>query len=226
MTRFFRAALALPLALLLAAPAPAPAQTLRDRIAAGSAKAADAVKKGAQAVDQTVASTIELARPGDTPQMTRDKLDAMAADTLEQLFARYPEAQAQFDQSAGYAVFDTRRATVVGVVAGFGKGVAVDRTTQTRTYMGMGTGGVGLAFGFGGFESQVLILFETTAGFEDFVFNGYDATAQAGSTVGEQKLEEGLRFVDGRSIFVLNKKGLRVGASAAGTKYWPIADLN
>ncbi len=97
-------------------------------------------------------STVDLAKPDPNPQATRDKLDAMAAQTLTNLFATNPAAQAQFDISAGYAVFDTRKATLLGVVAGFGKGVAVSKTTGARTYMNMGTGGVGLAFGFGGFE--------------------------------------------------------------------------
>jgi hypothetical protein len=123
-------------------------------------------------------------------------------------------------------VFDTRRAALFGAVAGFGKGVAVSRATGARTYMNMGTGGVGLAFGFGGFESQIVMLFQDEAGFTRFVTEGYDATAQAGARAGEDQAEETLRFVDGRQIFVLSKNGWRVSATAAGTKYWAAPDLN
>ncbi len=51
-------------------------------------------------------------------------------------------------------MFDTRKATLFGAVAGFGKGVAVSRLTGARTYMNMGTGGVGLAFGFGASKAR------------------------------------------------------------------------
>jgi serine protease Do len=57
--------------------------------------------------------------------------------------------------------------------------------TQQRTYMKMGTGGVGLALGLGGFQTQIVILFETPADFDTFVYDGYDATAQTGALVGD-----------------------------------------
>ena len=204
----------------------APAETLGERLRAGSQKAGQAVKNTARAVGETVDSTVELATKDASPDVTRAKLDAMADETLENLFATNPAARAQFDASAGYAVFDTRKATLLGVVAGFGKGVAVSKLTGARTYMNMGTGGVGLAFGFGGFESQVVILFEDEPVFERFVVEGYDATAQAAGRAGEEGAEETMRFVDGRSIFVLGKNGWRVSATAAGTRYWAAADLN
>lgn len=116
------------------------AETLGQKLKAGTQKAGQVVKRGAAQVGETVNSTVDLAKPDPNPQATRDKLDAMAAQTLANLFATNPAAQAQFDISAGYAVFDTRKATLLGVVAGFGKGVAVSKTTGARTYMNMGTG--------------------------------------------------------------------------------------
>jgi hypothetical protein len=202
------------------------AETLGEKLRAGTQKAGQAVKNTADKVGQTVDSTVDLAKKDPDPAITRAKLDRMAEETLAKLFATNPAARAQFDISAGYAVFDTRKATLFGAVAGFGKGVAVSNDTGARTYMNMGTGGVGLAFGFGGFESQVVILFQDTYSFNDFVTRGYDATAQAAARAGEDKAEEALRFYDGRSIFVLGKNGWRVSASAAGTKYWAAPDLN
>ncbi|PZQ95602.1 MAG: hypothetical protein DI533_18295 [Cereibacter sphaeroides] len=204
----------------------APAQSLRDRLTEGASKVGGVVKKTAQHVDQTVDSTINLAKNDPSPDITRAKLDTMAADTLLRLFAENPAAEVLYGQSAGYAVFDTRRATLIGVVAGFGKGVAVSNGTGQRTYMNMGTGGVGFAFGIGGFESQVVILFETDEIFDRFVHDGFDATAQAGSRMGDDEAHETLRFVDGRSFFALDRRGWRVNASAAGTKYWAAPDLN
>jgi lipid-binding SYLF domain-containing protein len=60
----------------------------------------------------------------------------MAEKTLSQLFAEQPASRELFDRSAGFAVFDTREASFY-VVAGYGRGVAVDRRNDSRTYMKM-----------------------------------------------------------------------------------------
>lgn len=202
------------------------AQSLRDRLSSGLNQAGTAVQNTARAVDQSVASAVDLARGEATPAETRATLDAMALATLQRLFAENPAAQAQFERSAGFAVFDTRRSTLLGITAGFGRGMAMSRPPGKPTYMRMATGGVGFAFGIGGFESQVVFLFETPVDFEIFVRQGLDASAQAVALAGDDKAEEVLRFVDGRSIFVLGRRGWRVGATAAGTKYWPDPALN
>lgn len=201
------------------------AKGLLNKISKGAGKAAGFVEESVGKVGETIDSTIDLATGDATPQETRDKLDAMAGAGLDRLFSENEAAGNLFDASAGYAVFDTRKITF-GVAAGFGRGVAVSKITEARTYMNMGTGGVGWSFGFGGFETQVVILFETFEGFESFITDGYDATAEAGSMLGDEKVEQTVRFIDGRSIFVLSKKGWKVSASAAGTKYWVDADLN
>ena len=91
-----------------------------------------------------------------------------------------------FDRSAGYAVFDKREASFY-VVAGYGRGVAVDARSGARVYMKMATTGAGLSFGIGGFASQLVILFEDAAAFQTFVAEGLDATAEVGTMAGEEK---------------------------------------
>ena len=202
------------------------AQTVLDKIKDGANKTGSAIGNAASSVGDTINSTVDLAADKETPEQSRQTRDAVAKDTLAKLFSKNKTAKELFDASAGYAVFDTRKVVTLGVAAGFGRGVAVSKETNKRTYMNMGTGGVGLSLGIGGFESQVVILFEKTAGFNSFVTNGYDATAEGGSMFGDDKAEQQVRFVNGRSIFVLTKKGWKVSASAAGTKYWPDKDLN
>ena len=92
--------------------------------------------------------------------------------------------------------------------------------------MNMGTAGVGMSLGIGGFETQIAILFKDAWDFSEFVTSGYDATAEAGSMFGEEKAELGIRFVDGRAIFVMTKQGWKVSATAAGTRYWVDENLN
>lgn len=215
----------LAVALMLVGPAVL-AESLGNKIFRGVEKAGDVVDKAAKSVVGTVESTVALAEGEGTPELTRQKLDATAEASLARLFAENPAAADLFRQSAGYAVVDSRRSILLGIAAGFGRGVAVSLTDGQRTYIRMATGGVGLGFGFGGFESQIVILFETPADFQRFVTDGYDASGEANARMGDDKAGETLRFVQGRSVFVLGKKGWRVNASAAGTKYWPDPVLN
>ncbi len=204
----------------------AQAQSLGDRLRQG----ADAVKEGAAGIagraEDTVSSTVDLFTDEATPQETRAALDATAAEILAQLFAEQPDALTLYALSAGHAVFDTRRLVIAGLAAGGGRGVAVPHDGSAPTYMNMGTAGVGLSFGIGGFDTQVVILFEDAASYRDFVANGYDATAEAGSMFGDQETTAGLRFVGGRAIFHLTDSGWKVSATATGTRYWPDPDLN
>ena len=210
------------------------AQTLRERMQQGVSKmqqGATEVQRGVTGatgkIEESVDSSVDLMTNEPTPQETRDELDAMAGETLARLFAERREAAELFEASAGYAVFDTRKLVLFGMAAGAGRGVAASRTNdERRIYMSMATAGVGMSLGLGGFESQVVILFKEEWDFDEFVTMGYDATAEAGSMFGHERAEIGVRFIDGRAIFVLTKQGWKVSATAAGTKYWADSNLN
>lgn len=202
------------------------AENTADAIGRGAEKVGDTVGKGAEAVDETINSTADLVTNEATPEETRAKLDLMASEVLTQLLAENPEADTLFGISAGYAVFNSRKVTVFPFSAGYGRGVAVSKDTGQHTYMNMGTGGVGAALGIGGFETKFVIMFETQADLEKFIENGYDATAETGAMYGEERSGEAVRFTDGRSFFVLGKKGWRVSAGASGTKFWKSPELN
>jgi lipid-binding SYLF domain-containing protein len=187
--------------------------------------AGDVAGRAAGAVKETVDSTTEALSDEATPEATRAKLDAMAEATLERLFAEEPGSRALFDRSAGYAVFDKREASFY-VVAGYGRGVAVDAETAARVYMKMGTTGAGLSFGLGGFASQLVILFEDSASFQEFVAQGLDASVGVGAMAGEEKEQLGMRFDDGKAVFVLTGKGWKIAAKLTGSRYWPDEELN
>ena len=219
--------LALLTALIVALAAASQAQSLRERMQQGASKVQQGIAGAAGRIEESVDFSVDLMTNEPTPQETRAKLDAMADETLARLFAEQPEAAELFELSAGYAVFDTRKLVLFGLAAGAGRGVAVSRTEDTRRiYMSMATGGVGMSLGLGGFETQVAILFKDVWDFDEFVSMGYDATAEAGSMFGDEKAEIGVRFVDGRAIFVLTQQGWKVSATAAGTKYWADQNLN
>ena len=214
---------------------PAPAQSLRERMQQGASKLQQGVEGAAGRIEQSVDSSVDLMTNEPTPQETRDELDAMAGETLARLFVEHPEAEELYERSAGTAVFDTRKLVLLGLAAGAGRGVAVPRSEDAtgpdgeagrHIYMNMATAGVGMSLGLGGFETQVVILFEDAWDFDEFVSMGYDATAEAGSMFGDAKSDIGVRFVDGRAIFVLTGQGWKVSATAAGTRYWADTTLN
>jgi len=185
----------------------------------------DAVGKASDAVTGTIDSTKKSLRDEATPEATRAKLDDMAKKTLERLFAEQPDSRKLFDESVGYAVFDAREASFY-VVAGYGRGVAVERETDARVYMKMATTGAGLSFGLGGWESQLVILFKSEEKFKEFGHQGFDATAEAGTMVGDEKDQASHRFNEGQATFMLTKKGWKIGAKLTGSRYWPDDELN
>lgn len=226
--------------LLVIAPTVGNTQGVLDSLKEGATKAAKAVGettesavdaagevagKASSAVKESVDSTKKSLSDEATPEATRAKLDEMAKATLDRLFAEQPGSRALFDRSAGYAVFDKREASFY-VVAGYGRGVAVNKETGARVYMKMATTGAGLSFGLGGFASQLVILFQDSAGFQEFVAQGLDATAEVGAMAGDDKEQLAMRFNNGKAVFVLTGKGWKIGAKLTGSRYWPDDELN
>lgn len=191
----------------------------------GAGRAVEATGKAVGSVGETMDSTKKSLQDESSPAATRAKLDAMAAHTLKRLFAEQPDSVALFEQSAGYAVFDAREASFY-VVAGYGRGVAVNRQTEIPVYMKMATAGAGISLGLGGFESQILILFEHHEEFSRFVTQGLDATAAVDTMTGDTKDQLALRFHEGKAVFVLTKKGWKISAKLTGSRYWPDKELN
>jgi len=185
----------------------------------------DTVGGAVNAVNDTVVSANESLRDEATPEQTRAKLDEMAEKTLARLFEEKPESRPLFDRSAGYAVFDAREASFY-VAAGYGRGVAVDRESDAHTYMKMATTGAKLSLGIGGFERQLVFLFETVDDLQHFQTHGADATAEAGAMMGEEKEELALRFNNGKVMFMLTKGGWKIAAGLTGTRYWSDVELN
>ena len=202
------------------------AQNTGEAIGEGANAVGGAISDGADAVGKTLNDTGEMMSNEETPAATRARLDAASETIMARLMAEDPAAGALFEISAGYAVFDARRVTVFPVTAGYGRGVAVSRPDEARTYMNMSSGGVGAAVGIGGFVNQFVILFETPAAFGDFIVNGLDASAGAEVMSGSDRDDGTARFIDGRSFFFPSKTGWRVGAAAQGTKYWRSPELN
>lgn len=196
------------------------------KAAGDAARATEALgKKAVDSVKTTAAETAEDLGDADTPAATRAKLDLMAAETLDRLLQERPDVAPLVGASYGYAVFDTRQVKL-GLAGGYGRGVAVDNDTGERTYMRMASAGVGVRLGFGGFDTQFVILFETPFAYNKFVTQGLDATAEATTMAGDKLDRMALGFEDGRAVFVLTKQGWKVAAGLTGSRYWPDEALN
>lgn len=198
-----------------------------DSIKDGAAKTAgavgDAAKKGANTVGNAASDGAEAITDAATPDRSRQEIDTMAANTLRELFAEQPRAKTLYDESFGYAVFDTRKMSFM-ITTGFGAGVAVERTLDTRTYMKMASGGVNV--GMGAKWYKVVFLFQNARTFKSFLNEGWDASGGGSVVAAEEGANLGATFHHGIAVFQITDKGLMLAADLTGTKYWKDDDLN
>lgn len=156
-------------------------------------------------------------------QKKRDNSDKIARETLDDLFAKEPASKELFDKAYGYAVFSNVKVSL-GITAGGGNGVAVNKETGKRTYMNMGTAGLNL--GLGGQRYYVVFLFETEQRFNEFVENGWEADASANAAAGKHGANAEATFRNGMAFYQLTGAGLMLQADISGTKYWKDKNLN
>jgi lipid-binding SYLF domain-containing protein len=187
----------------------------------------DKAKSIGEGVADTAGKVVDTAKDavseGPSPAEARREIDRMAEAALNKLFGRSPEARRQFEEAAGYAVFDTRKFSFM-ITTGFGAGVAVDKATGERTYMKMATGGVNIGAGVKYF--QVVFLFPDKATFRQFVENGWSADTDASALGGKEGIGGGLRLANGVLVYEVSDTGVALSASLAGTKYWKDDKLN
>jgi len=153
----------------------------------------------------------------------RAKINEVAKETLQQLFAEKPNSKDLYDEAIGWAVFDNTK-VAFGISGGGGTGVAVSKASGKHVYMKMGTGGVG--FGLGVNKFQVVFLFQNEDTLKNFIEKGWQADAGATASAGKNAAEVKTNFVNGLAIYQLTEKGLMLNADLAGTKYWQHDKLN
>ena len=153
----------------------------------------------------------------------RQKIQETCNATMERVAAENPKAKELYDKSFGWAAFDNTK-VAFGISGGGGNGVAVNKTTDERTYMKMGTVGVGIGLGVQSY--QVLFLFEDQHTFNNFVEKGWQADASAQAAAGKAAVGGQTGFVNGMAIYQITDKGLIASADVAGTKYSKNDKLN
>lgn len=153
----------------------------------------------------------------------RSQIDATAGAALDKLLKENPNAKDLYEKAYGWAAFDNLKLGFF-FSGGGGKGVAVDKKTNKRTYMNMGSAGFGLAFG--GKKYEVVFLFQTKKAFDDFVNNGWQAQGSASATAGKEQAGAQTGFVNGLAIYQIGSAGLMANVDLTGTKYFKDKDLN
>jgi len=165
--------------------------------------------------------------PGDTPKEQVTTIETLHTQTLEELYKEHPEARAQIERSAGYAIMDNSVVKIPFFGAGSGYGIAVNRVTKKQTYIKM----VRLDIGWGGGARHVrpiLIVYDQKT-FEDFVkgkwiFNaGGEASAKAGDvgTAGSASSEE-LDTKKKYDFYLLTESGISATFTAAVIHVRPV----
>jgi lipid-binding SYLF domain-containing protein len=153
----------------------------------------------------------------------RSQIDATAGAALAKLLKENPNAKELYEKAYGWAAFDNLKLGFF-FSGGGGKGEAVEKKTGKKTYMEMGSAGFGLAFG--GKKYDVVFLFQTKAGFDDFVNNGWQAHGSASGTAGTAQAGAQTGFVNGMAIYQISSTGLMANVDLSGSKYFKSKDLN
>lgn len=156
-------------------------------------------------------------------QEKKEKIDNIAEETLNRLFAQDPKAKTLFDMAYGYAVF-TNVKVIFGISGAGGSGVAVVKNTGQRVYMKVGSAGIGI--GLGGQRSSIVFMFEDRKTLENFIYNGWQGDAAANAVAGTEGANVGATFTQGLAVYQLTESGLMLKADVSGTKFWVDKKLN
>jgi len=194
-----------------------------DSIKKGASQAGGAVTDGAGKVGGAATDTWDDVTTKETAAETRVELDRIAGQSRARLFRDNPGAKKLDEIAYGYAVFDTRKMSLL-ITTGFGGGVAVAKPSGARTYMKMASGGVNL--GAGGALYQLVFLFEDEPSFRRFVDDGWEAGGEANATFGDDTLAATPRFIQGMAVYQMTEAGVMLAIDVTGTKYWKDKELN
>ncbi|MFZ0706328.1 MAG: YSC84-related protein [Candidatus Korobacteraceae bacterium] len=169
-----------------------------------------------------------LSRAADDNEKDRQKIEKMAAQTLQDLYKLQPASKAAIQKSAGYAVFNNTGTNILLLSTARGAGIAVNSKTKQETFMKMVSAGGGL--GIGVKDYRVIFIFQNEGALNQFLNSGWsgsaqaDAAAKAGDKGGAYSGAE--EMSPGVWVYQITKNGLALQATLQGTKYYKNDDLN
>lgn len=158
----------------------------------------------------------------------REDVRTVANNTLQQLYAKQPDAKRAVESAAGYAVFSNFGMKILVAGGGKGEGVAVNNKTREEIFMRMAEVQAGL--GFGAKKFRLVWVFETQAAFDSFVNSGYQfgghaalaakAAGMGGGMAGAASVSPGVW------IYQITDDGIAAELTVKGTKYYRDKELN
>jgi len=171
-------------------------------------------------------STTPMTRSAKDDQ--RDSTRAMTEQTLAGLYKNEPAAKGAVAGAAGYAVFSDFGFKVLIMGGAHGKGMAVSNATKQETFMNMMELQPGLGVGVEKF--RLVLIFENPEAYNKFVTSGWEFGANAMAAAKSSSKGGGaagaLSFSEGVKMYQLSDKGVIVGVSITGAKYYKDNDLN
>lgn len=177
-------------------------------------------------------SNVRDSAPGEDRSVAVEEARAdvrtVANNTLQELYAKQPDAKRAVEGAAGYAVFSNFGMKILVAGGGKGEGVAVNNQTREEIFMRMAEVQAGL--GFGAKKFRLVWVFETQAAFDSFVNNGYQfgghaalaakAAGMGGGMAGAASVSPGVW------IYQITDDGIAAELTVKGTKYYRDKELN
>lgn len=163
----------------------------------------------------------------NTPTQQRQAILAMRDTTLAKLYRLKPDVKAQIASAPGYAVFSNANINIIFASFGVGHGVVKNNAAAQTTFMKMAEVGVGL--GLGAKDFRLIFVFNSAAGMERFIKQGwaFGAQADAAAKAGDKGVAAGAEAtIDNITIYQLTESGLALQATIKGTKFWQNIALN
>ena len=164
----------------------------------------------------------ELAKADEIASERQETL-MMAEATMSRLRQEAPESAELIDKAYGYAVFDAAKGGFI-VSGAAGKGVAQRRGGQDPVFMRMRSVGIGLTAG--GQSYKLVILFENSMAYDQFIEGQRDFKGAAQAAAGGAAAGAAPRFEDGAAVYHLSDKGLIGNIDMSSVKFSKDDDLN
>lgn len=165
--------------------------------------------------------------PTGTQQQQRAQIDSMAHSTLNDLYAHYPETRAMVQKAAAYAVFDASGGKIIFGGMDHGNGVVFAKH-QTPFYMKMFELQPGFGVGYTNF--RLIFIFDSQDAVNSFTTSGWEFGTRLSTAAKDKKqggaFDLGYTAAPGITVYQITEKGIMVGISITGAKYWPNDDLN
>ena len=181
----------------------------------------------------TLLVAVTLAAPAAavaaTKEEKRKEVRDTAQQTLDRLYKAQPKAKDAVDKAAGYAVFSNFGMKILVAGGGKGQGLAVNRKTNSETFMKMVEVQAGLGMGVKKF--RLVWVFEKQADFDRFINKGWELGGQATASAkvagqGQDLYAGAMSISPGVWLYQLTDEGVAVELTAKGTKYTKDAELN